>query len=228
MACSYRKCARSGCDQLLAGMVMKRTTFFGEGRAFEDSLIWLRNRFSDGEEFIGWMVNSYLDHFDRSHRRALDRLQALLDEGPKRVVDVFSVLFARKIDEDVLSLATGEALANLNYLIKRGRVVVTEDAEGVAWYELSSMDDRIMNPAELEAIERLLQRRRSCRAFLAQPIDHALIIRMFALAQRSASWCNTQPWQIIVTRGAATERFRAAWRQRAAEGLAGAGLAFPR
>lgn len=85
-------------------------------------------------------LHGRLDHLDRSHRRALDRLQVLLAEGPKRVVDVFSVLFARKIDDGVLSLATGEALANLNYLVERGRVVVTVDAQGVAWYRLSSME----------------------------------------------------------------------------------------
>jgi glyoxylase-like metal-dependent hydrolase (beta-lactamase superfamily II) len=81
-------------------------------------------------------LHARLDHLDRSHRRALDRLEGLLEEGPKRVVDVFPVLFARRIDDELLSLATGEALANLNYLIERGRVAATEDAEGVAWYRL--------------------------------------------------------------------------------------------
>jgi len=27
---------------------------------------------------------------------------------------------------------------------------------------------------------------------------------VFGLAQRTASWCNTQPWQVVVTRGGAT------------------------
>lgn len=75
-----------------------------------------------------------------------------------------------------------------------------------------------MNPAPLDTLERLLHGRRSCRAFLPQPVEHELAMNMFALAQRSASWCNTQPWQVIVTRGEATERFRAAY---AAELLAG-------
>jgi glyoxylase-like metal-dependent hydrolase (beta-lactamase superfamily II) len=79
-------------------------------------------------------LHARLDHLDGSHRRALDRLQALLAEGPKRAVDVFSALFARKIDGGLLSLATGESLANLNYLVERGRVVVEEDADGIAWY----------------------------------------------------------------------------------------------
>jgi len=56
-----------------------------------------------------------------------------------------------------------------------------------------------MNPTEVQTLEHLLQRRRSCRAFLPQPVDPALITRLFALAQRTASWCNTQPWQVIVT-----------------------------
>lgn len=82
-------------------------------------------------------LHGRLDHLDRSHRRALDRLEVLLAEGPQRVVDVFPVLFARKIDDDILFLATGEALANLNWLVERGRVVVTEDEQGVAWYRLA-------------------------------------------------------------------------------------------
>jgi nitroreductase len=33
-----------------------------------------------------------------------------------------------------------------------------------------------------------------------------VIARLLTLAQRSPSWCNTQPWQVIVTEGAATRR----------------------
>ncbi|PNB73511.1 nitroreductase [Pseudomonas sp. GW456-E7] len=84
-----------------------------------------------------------------------------------------------------------------------------------------------MNPTAIETLERLLQRRRSCRAFLPQPVDHALIMRLFALAQRSASWCNTQPWQVIVTRGAATERFRAAYVNELQAGAPAPDLPFP-
>jgi nitroreductase len=60
------------------------------------------------------------------------------------------------------------------------------------------------------ALERLLQRRFSCRGFLPQPVAPALIERVLALAQRTASWCNAQPWQLVITRGEATERFRTA------------------
>jgi nitroreductase len=40
------------------------------------------------------------------------------------------------------------------------------------------------------------------------PRDRSTIERILALAQRSASWCNAQPWQVIVTSGTATVRFR--------------------
>jgi nitroreductase len=68
-----------------------------------------------------------------------------------------------------------------------------------------------MNPITVQTLEEMMQRRRSCRAFLPQQVDQESVRRLFALAQRSASWCNTQPWQVIVTRGAATERFCTAY-----------------
>ena len=46
--------------------------------------------------------------------------------------------------------------------------------------------------------------------FLPEPVPRAVIERILALAQRTASWCNCQPWQVAVTEGAATERLRQA------------------
>jgi nitroreductase len=60
------------------------------------------------------------------------------------------------------------------------------------------------------ALETLLARRFSCRAFQPRPVPRATIERIVAIAQRTASWCNAQPWQVIVTSGAGTERLRAA------------------
>ena len=65
-------------------------------------------------------------------------------------------------------------------------------------------------PAETRALARLIRDRHSCRAFLSTPVPRATIDTMLTIAQGSASWCNSQPWQAIVTEGAATERFRAA------------------
>jgi len=60
----------------------------------------------------------------------------------------------------------------------------------------------------LGGFEQLLAERYSCRAFLPQPVATGTIERILALAQRTPSWCNAQPWQAHITRGAATERFR--------------------
>src|SRR5258705_6831717 len=59
-------------------------------------------------------------------------------------------------------------------------------------------------------LEELLSERYSCRAFLPQPVPRATIERVLTAAQRTASWCNSQPWQVVVASGAAKERFRAA------------------
>ncbi|KQP36338.1 nitroreductase [Pseudorhodoferax sp. Leaf274] len=57
-------------------------------------------------------------------------------------------------------------------------------------------------------LDDLLAQRHSCRQFRPDPVPRATIERMLALAQRSASWCNAQPWQVTVTSGQATERLR--------------------
>ncbi len=59
-----------------------------------------------------------------------------------------------------------------------------------------------------EAFEQLLKDRYSCRAFLEREVNRASITRMLEIAQRTPSWCNSQPWKVAITSGAATERFR--------------------
>jgi nitroreductase len=58
------------------------------------------------------------------------------------------------------------------------------------------------------AFENLLQERYSCRAFLPRQVDTDTINKILKIAQRTPSWCNSQPWQVVITRGAATDRFR--------------------
>jgi len=60
------------------------------------------------------------------------------------------------------------------------------------------------------SLSRLLNDRWSCRGFLPEQLPRDTIQRILALTQRTASWCNTQPWEVIVTAGAGTERFRQA------------------
>lgn len=65
-------------------------------------------------------------------------------------------------------------------------------------------------PADTQALARLIRDRHSCRAFLPASVPRETIDTMLSIAQGSASWCNSQPWQAIVTEGEATERFRQA------------------
>ncbi|HJX79319.1 nitroreductase [Glutamicibacter sp.] len=57
---------------------------------------------------------------------------------------------------------------------------------------------------------KLLSERWSSRAFLDEDVPRATIERLLQMAQRTASWCNTQSWEVIVTSGQGTERFREA------------------
>ena len=84
-------------------------------------------------------LHARLDYLAASQRRSLDRLLKTLKE-PRRVVDVFSTLFGRRIEEGdagLLNLATGESLACLNYLLHRGEVHRRLDDSGVAYYQMS-------------------------------------------------------------------------------------------
>ncbi|ROZ68732.1 nitroreductase [Ramlibacter sp. WS9] len=66
------------------------------------------------------------------------------------------------------------------------------------------------NSTPADNFETLLQTRYSCRGFLARPVERDVIEQILRMAQRTASWCNSQPWQVIVTTPLATERLRQA------------------
>jgi glyoxylase-like metal-dependent hydrolase (beta-lactamase superfamily II) len=85
---------------------------------------------SHGDPFTG--LHARLDALDHGHRDRLDARHAHLAE-PRRAVDCFSILFARKIEDGILGLATGEALAHLRRLEVEGRAV-REVRAGVHWY----------------------------------------------------------------------------------------------
>jgi glyoxylase-like metal-dependent hydrolase (beta-lactamase superfamily II) len=74
------------------------------------------------------------------HEGALARLQRMLAE-PKRAVDIFGALFKRQITEAVLGMATGESLAHLNCLLRRGVVARERDAAGVDWYRAVEQEE---------------------------------------------------------------------------------------
>jgi nitroreductase len=57
-------------------------------------------------------------------------------------------------------------------------------------------------------LEELLSERYSCRAFRPDRVPRVTIDRILTAAQRTASWCNSQPWQLVIASGDAKERFR--------------------
>ncbi|MEO0440828.1 MAG: MBL fold metallo-hydrolase [Pseudomonadota bacterium] len=74
-----------------------------------------------------------LDTLAARHNEALDDLADALAEKPMRVVDSFPLLFSRPIGEDVIGMASGEAMATLRHLEYTGRAV-HEMKDGTAWY----------------------------------------------------------------------------------------------
>ena len=67
-------------------------------------------------------------------------------------------------------------------------------------------------------LEELLGERYSVRAFLAEEVDRKIIEHVLTVAQRTASWCNSQPWEVVIASGEAKERFRKAIYGEAASG----------
>ncbi len=72
------------------------------------------------------------------------------------------------------------------------------------------MDSIAANNAQepIDVIEDLLAARFSCRAFLPKPVPRATIERILLAAQKTASWCNSQPWRLEITSGEETTKFR--------------------
>lgn len=79
----------------------------------------------------------------------------------------------------------------------------------------------------ISVLNQLLHGRHSCRGFLSDPVPRADIEQIITSAGRAPSWCNAQPWQVIVTSGAETDRFRAALLDEVATGLPEPDLPFP-
>jgi glyoxylase-like metal-dependent hydrolase (beta-lactamase superfamily II) len=84
------------------------------------------------EPFLG--LHDRLAGLVEGHERALGRVEDRLRKGPKRAVDLFGALFARTIGNDLIGMATGEAIAHANCLVARGRAAKSCDADGVVWY----------------------------------------------------------------------------------------------
>src|SRR6185436_3440421 len=89
--------------------------------------------------------------------------------------------------------------------------------------KVSQTQDRI------GVLEELLNERYSVRAFKADPVPRPTIERILRTAQRTASWCNSQPWQVIIASGEAKEHFRKEIYAKASSGVTDDGdFPFPR
>jgi len=84
-------------------------------------------------------LHDRIDALISDQKCTMDRLREALEISPRRVVDLFSVLFGRDIPQEnfmIFNLATGEALACLNYLCESGEACYETDAHGMRWYRL--------------------------------------------------------------------------------------------
>ena len=81
----------------------------------------------------------------------------------------------------------------------------------------------------ISTLESLLASRYSCRAYKTEQVPREIIERILNAAQRTASWCNSQPWQVTITSGEATRQFRDVLYPVAAAGTPNSGdFEFPR
>jgi glyoxylase-like metal-dependent hydrolase (beta-lactamase superfamily II) len=132
-------------DQVLPRITSNVSVFPTEPEAdpltdWLDSLASIKTRVPDdvlvlpshNEPFRG--LHARLHQLIQGHERSLNRLLESL-ATPKTAVQVFGILFRRPVNSSVLDMASGESIAHLNCLIRRGQVVKRLDENGVAWYQ---------------------------------------------------------------------------------------------
>ncbi len=71
---------------------------------------------------------------------------------------------------------------------------------------------------QAETLTALMQARFSCRAFRPDPVPRSAIESVLNTARHTPSWCNAQPWGVVLTSGPATDGFRTALYEHATSG----------
>ncbi len=79
----------------------------------------------------------------------------------------------------------------------------------------------------IEQLERTWRERSSVRAFRPEPLSREQLHAVFGPAQRAPSWCNVQPWRVVVTSPPATAMIADKLQAAAKSGLPQAELPFP-
>ncbi len=62
-------------------------------------------------------------------------------------------------------------------------------------------------PDQFETLSEILNSRYSCRGYLDKQVPDADIEEVVAMASRVPTWCNAQPWKVLVTKGESTLAF---------------------
>lgn len=92
----------------------------------------------------------------------------------------------------------------------------------------STVTDSATRSTAFDTLSTLLHTRYSCRAFLPELLPRATIEAILVTAQRTASWCNAQPWQLTIASGATLERLRVALQSHMANAAPAPDLPWPR
>ena len=68
------------------------------------------------------------------------------------------------------------------------------------------MHEKSYPPAAIAAVDEAIRSRKSVRSFLPTPVDRAMVEELLALASRSPSGSNIQPWRVRVIAGDVKDR----------------------
>lgn len=79
----------------------------------------------------------------------------------------------------------------------------------------------------LDELERVWIERKSIRAFRPEPLAKETLDRMFEAGQRAPSWCNVQPWRVVVTQPPVTGELATALQEAAKTALPHSEVPFP-
>ena len=81
--------------------------------------------------------------------------------------------------------------------------------------------------SDFATLMNLMSSRYSCRGFKPTPVPRDTIGQILSAAQRTASWCNAQPWTLFLTSGARLDRLRASLYTQAPSATAQPDLQWP-
>lgn len=85
----------------------------------------------------------------------------------------------------------------------------------------------LLSSAEATIFKQLLADRFSCRKFLSTLVPDEVIDHILTCSQKTPSWCNTQPWQLLITSGKSTDQLRKALYEHVLQATPQSDLPFP-